>query len=266
MNDQMLLELVRQVDPLTTAVGEPPHALLERVLASPRTGRGPRRVKRWHARIGLVAAVVGVSGAIAALAIAGTGWLTGTPAPPQVVTDFHAYTPRLGFHPDPDRAVLVAEDGQVRLYATTDHEGTYCLDLVAPWKPATTLDGGTCVPKPIAAGHFVAGNLGAGPVTKEGTTLVVAGRIADPTARSVRFAGPDGQTVTRSVGSSGFFVAALTTSGPCANGDWGSSFTAFDAKGNPVAHTPVLVLQKLSEKRSAARGVVRACWGSFLQK
>ena len=68
------------------------------------------------------------------------------------------------------------------------------------------------------------------------------------------------------IGSDGFFVAALTTSAPCAHGDWSSAFTAFDASGNPVAHTPVLHLQELTERNSRARGVIRGCLESFLQK
>lgn len=266
MNDQTLLELVREADPLSGDVGQPPRALLERVLAAPRSRTKPRRARRWQARIALAVVALAFSGAIAALALAGTGWLTGEPAPPAVVTDFRAYTPQLGFHPDPGKAVLVAHDGDVDLYATPDREGTYCLDLVAPWKPATMLDGGTCLPRWIASGRFVAGNLGIGPETKQGTTLVVAGRVADPRASSVEFAGPDGKTVTTPVGSSGFFVATLRASGPCANGDWSSTFSAFAADGRVLARSPALLLEKLSTSRVPSRGVVHGCWSSFLQR
>lgn len=266
MNDQTLKELVRHADPLLTEIGEPPRALLERVLATPRAGEKPRRVRGWQGRLALGVAVLGVSGVIAALAIAGTGWLTGEPAPPEVVTNFQAYTPQLGFHPDPGKAVLVAQEGQVKLYATTDREDTYCLDLVAPWKPATVRDGGTCVPKAIASGDFVAGVVGAGPVSEHGLTFVVGGRIADSSARSVQFTGLDGNTVTQPLGSSGFFLATVTTSRPCANGDWSSTFTALDADGNFVARTGTISLMKLREKDSALRGPVRDCLVSFLQK
>jgi hypothetical protein len=201
---------------------------------------------------------------IAALAIAGTGWLTGEPAPPDVVTDFQSYTPQLGFHPEPGKAVLVARDGQIDLYATPDREGTYCLDLVAPWKPATVRDGGTCVPERIASGHFIAGNLGG---TR--TTLIVGGRIADPQARSVAFTGPDGSRVTAAVGASGFFVAALTTSATCANasGHWSSSFTALDANGSVLARTSTLSLARLRTWHSPLRhGRLSACLFSGLQR
>jgi hypothetical protein len=258
MNDQALFELVRDADPLGTAVGEPPRALLERVLESPR-GRTPR-LPRWQAKVALTAVVLALSGAIAALAIAGTGWLTGEPAPPQVVTNFRDYTPQLGFHPDPGKAVLVAQQGHVELYATTNREGTYCLDLVAPWKPATVDDGGTCVPSWIASGHFVAGNL-----SSTRTTVVVGGRIADARARSVQFTGPHGTPVTVPVGSSGFFLATLKTSEPCA-GNWSSTFTALDAGGEALAQTGKISLVRVSETDSRRGGPVRACWFGFLQK
>jgi hypothetical protein len=256
MNDQMLMELVRQADPLSADLGEPPRALLERVLSAPRRRKQQRRLRGWHARLAFGAVAIALSGAIAALAVAGTGWLTGEPAPPDVVTNFQAYTPQLRFQPDPGSAVLVAEDGEVKLYATTSRAGTYCLDLVAPWKPATALDGGTCVPKAIASGQLIAGNLGG-----DRTTLVVGGRIADPQARSVQFTGPDGSTVTRPVGSSGFFVAALTTSATCANprGDWSTAFTALDANGRVLARSPVLSLVRSRHWSSAGRGTLSSC-------
>jgi hypothetical protein len=264
MNDQTLLELVRRADPLAAAVGEPPSGLLERVLASPR-GERPGRLRSLPARLALVGAVFGVSAVIVGLSIAGTGWLTGEPAPPEVVTNFQAYTPQLGFHPDPGSAVLVAEDGPVKLYATTDREGTYCLDLVAPWKPATTRDGGTCVPKPIASQAFVAGMLGGGPDSQQGMTMVVAGRIADSQARSVQFTGPDGQTVARPVGSSGFFVTTLATPAPCAGGDWSSTFTALDSDGNVVAHTSSIPLIVTKHSTSKERGPILSCVFAFFR-
>lgn len=263
MNDRMLLELVRDADPVPANLEEPPRALLERVLASPRPATRPRRAAGWQTRVALGAAVLAVSGAVAALAVAGTGWLSGTPAPPAVVTDFRGYDPQLGFHPDPGSTVLVAEDGGIGLYATTDREGTYCLALADPKSPAGTPDSGVCVPRSIASGHFIAGNLGG-----TQTTVVVAGRIADARARSVRFTGPYGGTVTAPVGSSGFFVTALQAQALCAHasGDWSSTFTALDADGNALAHTPLLSLMTLKKESPSLRGPVRACLFSFLQK
>lgn len=266
MNDQTLLELVRRADPVATGVGDPPQALLERVLASPLEEKNPRWPRRRSAKFALVAAAFGVSAAIASLAIAGTGWLTGEPAPPPVVTDFEAYTPQLGFHPDPGSAVLVAKDDQVKLFATTNREGTYCLDLTAPWKPATTLDGGTCVPPATASAHFIAGIAGGGPLSEQGMPLVVVGRVADPDARSVQFALPNGSTATRPLGSSGFFVAGVTVQAPCANGGWRSTFSALDANGNAVAQTPLLSLIKETQTNSRLRGPVHACLLSWLRQ
>jgi len=266
MNDQTLLELVRSADPLSADLGRPPRALVERVLASPRADREPRRIDGWQAKVALGAVVFGVSGVIAALAIAGTGWLTGEPAPPQVVTNFQLYTPQLGFHPDPGKAVLVARDGDVELYATTDREGTYCLDVVAPWKPATVHDGGTCVTQSVASGDFVAGVVSGSPVTEQGMTFVVGGRVADPKARSVRFDDPGGNTVTQPLGSSGFFLSTVTMSGPCATGNWSSTFTALDSAGNALAHTGTIPLAELSEHDSARSGPIRSCLVRFLQR
>lgn len=266
LRDRELLEILAE-EPELLAIAD---ALVETRQAQPAPRRRrlrPVLVRGWEPRLALVAAALALSGLIVSLAIAGTGWLTGEPAPAPVVTDFQAYTPQLGFHPDPGSAVLVADDGQAKLYATTNREGTYCLDLVTPWKPATTLDGGTCVPRAIASGHFVAGIVGAGPLEAQGMTVIVTGRIADPQARSVRFTGSEGQTVTRPVGTSGFFMGALTTAGPCARGDWRSTFTALDGDGNAVAQTSQILLEELTDKDSPMRG--QPGWGcvfKFLQK
>jgi hypothetical protein len=258
MNDQALFELVGQIDPLPglARIGHPPRELLEQVLAAPREERSAKRTSRWT-RIAFVVVALALGAVGAGLALAGTGWLTGSPAPPAVVTDFQAYTPQLGFHPDPGGAVLVAEEGQVKLYATTDRERTYCLVLADPWKPATTLDGGVCLPQRIASAHFIAGIIGGSPPSSQGTTtLVVAGRIADTRARAVRFSGPDGKTIERPVGPNGFFVVAVTSAMPCEDGDWSSTFTALDGGGNEVAQTAVALT--MTTQRNA-QGRVRVC-------
>jgi hypothetical protein len=265
VNDQTLFSMVRKADPLpaATGFGEPPQALLERVLASARDERKPARALHQRRRLLLVAAVLAFGAAAAGFAIAGNGWLTGEPAPPAVVTDSQAYTPQLGFHPDPGSAVLVARDGQIKLYATTNREGTYCLVLEDPWRSPTTLDGGTCVPEAIASGHFIAGLVGAATQTEQQSTLVVGGRIADRNAQAVRFTGPDGTLIERPVGRSGFFVAAVFTRAPCANGDWISRFTALDANGNQIAQMTIPLTQTVPAHTK--RGV-RACLLSFLRK
>jgi hypothetical protein len=172
--------------------------------------RPPRLSRR--ARVVLVAAVSLV--VLGTAAAATTSWLTGRPAPPAVVSDFGSYTPQLGFHPEPGRAVLVAEDGAVSLYATTNREGTYCLVVSAPWKrPETLPDGGTCIPAAEAAAPVVAGLVGSA-----GRTFVIAGRVDAGAANAIAFTDPDGRLLTRPIGSSGFFVAAVLVSGSSLRG------------------------------------------------
>ena len=140
----------------------------------------------------------------------------------------------LGFHPDPAGAVLVAEDGEVSLYATTNAEGSYCLVVSAPWKrPETLPDGGTCITPGTAAAPLVAAVVGAST-----TTLLIAGRADAHGARTVQLTEPDGRLLTRPIGSSGFFVAVVHGPVvPCANGDWSPRFVVRDASGRELTHT-----------------------------
>lgn len=163
-----------------------------------------------------------------------TGWLTGSSAPESVVDDFGTYAPQLGFDPEPGRAVLVAEDGEFSLYATTNKQGSYCLVASAPWKrPDTNPDGGTCIPPAIAAAPLIAGLVGAASdrSTNEQTYLI-AGRTHDAAAREIRFTDPNGEAITRTIGSSGFFIAAIHTPGlACSDGDWISTFDTLGTEG-----------------------------------
>ena len=186
----------------------------------------------------IVLAVIIVAGAATSLSIAANGWLTGQPAPPPVVQDFREYTPQLGFHPDPTKAVLVAQDGDVALYATTNREGTYCLVLDTPWERQPVGDGGTCVPKEQARHAITAGLLGG----KLGT-YVVAGRVADPDARKIRFTAPDGERVEREIGSTGFYVATVHLGGPpCPDRNWEPTFSAIGSEGHVLAESQILLL------------------------
>jgi hypothetical protein len=163
-----------------------------RSAASRRLGTARRRRRL------IVLGVVAVACAGTSLSIAANGWLTGEPAPPPVVADFKAYTPQLGFHPEPGKAVLVAQDGAIKLYATTNREGTYCYVTDTPWKHPTVHDGGTCIPPELPTGPISAGIVG---LTNDGTheTYVVGGRVAAP-ARSIRFKTPSGESIERRLG------------------------------------------------------------------
>jgi hypothetical protein len=248
MNDEKLFQIVREADPLATTVGpgQPPQALLERVLGAARAERREPARAWWQrqSRFALVTAALALGAISAGLAVAATGWLSGEPAPPAVVADFEAYAPQLGFHPNPGSAVLVAEDRDISLYATTNKEGTYCLVVKAPWISSATRDGGTCVTAGIASRSLIAAVLGGSSAKPDGYwTLVMAGRTHDSAARTIRFTVPDGGVIDRPVGSSGFFIAGVRSQEPpCANGSWTSTFTALGADGKELAQTTIPLL------------------------
>jgi hypothetical protein len=210
------------------------HLLREFSRSTPRTFALRSVLNRRRALVPLVAALVIVGTAAAAT----TGWLTGSPAPSSVVNGFKSYPTQLGFHPVPGQAVLVAGSHGVSLYATLNREGGYCLTVSAPWKrPGSLSDGGTCVAASDAAAAFVAGTLGvSSPPGGPATTLVVAGRTTNPTARAVRFQDPDGVVRTERLGSSGFFVTTfVTSSSACSRGDWTPTFEVLASGGDRLA-------------------------------
>lgn len=210
-------------------------------------GAAERRVRtrRRHRRAGLVTLALLGATVCTGITVAATGWLHGTPAPPEVVDDFRSYTPQLGFRPQSGRAQLVARDGEdYTLYATVNREGTYCIVTSAPWKrPGTLDDGGTCVPKRDAQEPIAAGISGAGAVgeDREGT-IVVTGRVLDRTAREIRFALPSGDEVKRPIGAGGFFIAAVSTR-MCPDHDWAPTFTAVNADGDEVARAAIPLVE-----------------------
>ncbi|HEY7421052.1 MAG TPA: hypothetical protein VH541_03500 [Gaiellaceae bacterium] len=217
-----------------------------------------RRSLRLHKQ-GLarrVVLTVGVLVATAALAAgayaAATDWLTGSPAPPSVRADFGSYTPQLGFHPDPGNAVLVAQEGNDQLYATTNAEGSYCIVASTPWKrPQTSPDGGTCIPKrwsdePIVAG-FVAGSA---------TAQVLAGRISVKGATSVRLSLPDGSMRTVPLGTSGFFLTSVGGK-PCQSKEWSPQIEALARDGTAVAASTIALEEEVA---SHGKRVGFACW------
>jgi hypothetical protein len=249
MNDQELFATIRRADPLGGALTiADPDDVFARLLVATR-GSSDRRARARATRLGgrllPIAVVITLAVFGAGLAAAASGWLSGQPAPPAVVTNFESYTPQLGFHPNPASAVMVAQDGDVQLYVTTNREGTYCLTITAPWKPATVDDGGTCVPPTAASQHLLAGVVGAAPHEGDSMAFVVAGRVHEPAARTVSFAAPDGTAIVRPVGASGFFIAAVPVRmPPCAGGDWVPTITAADAQGAPLLREKVSLLRE----------------------
>lgn len=221
--------------------------VLAGIVAQPFPADSPtRRLGRRTRRLVLAAAVLALLSA-PTYAIARNlidGWLAGEPAPPSVVANFDSYAPQLGFRPDAARAVVVAEDGDVSLYATTNDRGSYCLAAGAP-------DGGVCIPPQHSSAPLIAGIM-----TNGDGRLLVTGRAADPDARAIRFTGPGGNVVTRTIGSSGFFVAAVPgRRSPCANGDWRPTFTALGSNGEEVRSATITLA------RGAPGGVCSADLG-----
>lgn len=169
-----------------------------------------RRIAARRRRQVVFVAALAVGVLVSGLSIAGTGWLTGEPAPQPVVKNFQAYATQLGFHPEPGKAVFVAADDPVKLYATTNREGAYCLVVDEPWKPASADDGGSCVSKSKAAEPITAWVVGISKASKTGeATFVVAGRVDSAEARTIEFRDTEGDLVRRPIGSSGFYVAAV---------------------------------------------------------
>lgn len=260
MNDQQLLRLVRTADPLAAGVGEPPRLLLERVLASPRIPSRTRRARAWQARVVLVAVVLGATAVIASLAIAGTGWLVGSPAPATVKSDFGSYASQLGFNPVPGQATLVASNGAYQLYATLNSQGGACMLVGTPWKrPGPNGEGGDCTANSPDSTPFWAGTGGMA-TTSNGTTLVIYGRTTSTGAASVQFDSPDGNTVTAPVSPSGFFIADLTVPGNTCDWapwtPWTPSFNVLDGNGHQLSATSVNILPPLRQYTLSGRGTV----------
>jgi hypothetical protein len=206
-------------------------------------------VRRRRLFIAGAAATVGVLTASLALAANKTGWLTGEPAPPKVVTGFRQYTPQLGFHPEAGKAQFVAQDGPVRLYATANREGGICFLIDEPTKSADAGDGGTCAGREKASVPISAGWLGGSP-----GHFVVAGRVADEHATTVSFEGPSGDTIVRTLGAGGFYVAQVPWSEHCPKKSWQPLFVAADAAGARLAEARILVLETDFDAQGRALG------------
>jgi hypothetical protein len=201
-------------------------------------GRQATTRRRKRRRLKIAAATVAFSALTAGAALAASALLSGQPAPPDVVSDFGSYAPGLGFHPNPGQAVEVASDGDAILYATTNQEGSYCLIISTPWKrPGTLPDGGSClssaqVDLPLTA---FTGGARTDQSTNQ-TTFVIDGRASDPNATTISLAAPTGSTISRPVGSDGFFVVEVTVAGSSCNvGRWAPTMQALDGNGNTLA-------------------------------
>lgn len=161
------------------------------------------------------------------------GWVGGEPAPPSIVHNFGSYTPQLGFDPEPGKAVQVASDGSVALYATPNAQGSYCVATDTP-------DGGICIQRKVAAEPLIAGIM-------PNKQMLVAGRVRDPRAVEIAFTDPDGLRVTRRLEVGGFFLAALGTTAlpgadrpyPCKNGTWRPAFRALDSNGHELVSAQI---------------------------
>jgi hypothetical protein len=201
------------------------------------------RSRRHRRVLAASVALVGVLGA--GTALAANSWLSGSSAPPTVVADFNSYTPQLGFHPDAGSAVLVAQDGSSSLYATTNSEGSYCYVVDTPWwRPGVDRDGGTCVGQSLAAQKIVAGIASTSPGSiGSNVTMLVAGRVDVANAVTVSLTSRSGETITRPIGASGFFLAAVPTA--LCTGDWTSSLTVSDAQGRELMKTVITLVRRL---------------------
>jgi len=231
----------RQADP---APEEWRAELLGRIAAEGAPSAHPRRRARRRTRLVFVAIA-----ALALLALPSYGvardvidWVRGEPAPQSVVDEFGTYAPQLGYQPDSGGVVLVAVDeGDVRLYSTKNDKGSYCLLLRAPGRPSG--DGGTCIQPKWAAKPLIAGILGVTAGDSESSTQFIGGRSDHPEARAIRFADPDGRTISRPIGFDGFFVASIDVPrSACGGGDWRPTFVVLDANGNEVASAAITLL------------------------
>ncbi|MDQ3866918.1 MAG: hypothetical protein M3304_08840, partial [Actinomycetota bacterium] len=191
---------------------------------------GQRRKKR----LGLALITVAFCTLGGGIALAASSWISGDAAPPEVAEDFAGYRPELGFNPEPANGRRVATDGNVDLFATTNAQGSYCLVVSTPWKrPASLRSGGTCVSRAAAESVVSFGLVAAASHDDRETTLVLAGRAADPQARTIQLTTPDGDELSRPVGTSGFFVVSLKTV-PCADGDWTGPLRILDSDGQTI--------------------------------
>jgi hypothetical protein len=205
---------------------------------------------RWQAvrnrrrrNLVLATSALALAGVIVGAAVAATGWLVGAPAPRNVKSDFGSYAPQLGFNPEPGKAILVASDGDYKLYATPDKQGGYCTLVSDPWyHPGPHGEGGDCNSRKALSVPFWAGMGAFKGLHDGGSRLVVIGRTRHPGAAHVRFNYPVKKAVVTRIGRSGFFIVPITITRPIFTGllpgsicRWSSTFVVLNAKGQEIA-------------------------------
>ncbi|HWN21454.1 MAG TPA: hypothetical protein VNP93_05740 [Gaiellaceae bacterium] len=69
------------------------------------------------------------------------------------------------------------------------------------------------------------------------------GRSTAPDASAIRFAGTEGEPITRPIGFDGFFVAGVRIPrAACGGGDWRPTFVVLDAAGAELARADITLL------------------------
>jgi hypothetical protein len=206
-------------------------------------GAAVRRIaaRKRRRRLGMLAAALVLAAGGAGVTVAATDWPLGEQAPPDVVKDFEAYTPQLGFNPKARGALLVAQSDGIALYATTTRQGTYCTVVATPWRGGKTMgDGGTCASRETAAEPIAAGIRDASRPDDGKATFAIAGRVLDPDATAVRFTTPNGDAIESRIGAQGFFVAGVEVEF-CPERDWTPTFTALSGEDEIVRASILLV-------------------------
>jgi hypothetical protein len=228
---------------------------------------------RRRRRFVLASSVLALGAVIVGTAIAATGWLVGSPAPPSVKSDFGSYAPQLGFNPEPGKAVLVAHDGPYKMYVTPDKQGGYCTLVATPhYHPGPHGSGGDCGTRQQAAVPFLAGPYGSGvPMRNGGVRLVVAGRTRNKAAARVRFTTPDGKAATASIGTSGFFITDITSKKQLFTGlvpnsvcHWTSTFVLLDGKGRQLVQKTLTFGPRICLRRPKAIVKIQAGVRTFI--
>jgi hypothetical protein len=204
--------------------------------------RKARTTKR-HRRLIVISAVV-ITSIAAGTALASNAWLTGEPAPPSVVADFGTHTPQLGSQPDANGAVLVAQDGNSSLYATTSSDGGYCIAASPPWRKLdANPDGGTCVDKTVASEPVAVGIVDSVATRGSDGTVLVGGRVNVRDAAHIGFSTPSGREITRPLRSSGFFLAEISAS--VCEDNWAPLFTVYSASGKLLTQDSFTLIHQI---------------------